>query len=93
VWVQSEREVETQKRCFGLLGAAAISTAVAIPKAAKIISRFMTVLSQSAAKKRSRCIRGMSPVIELVSLVSRHADARCSKVRSSHRPGISVAGE
>ena len=43
--------------------------AVAIPKAAKIISCFMTILPQSAATIRSRCIRGMSPVIELVSFV------------------------
>src|SRR5215510_505990 len=44
---------------------------VAIPKAAKLISRFMTVLPQSAGTVQSRCIRGMSPVMELVSFVSR----------------------
>src|SRR5262249_43226576 len=71
VRVQSEREVEPQKPCSVLL--AAVPTPVAIPKAAKHISRFMTVLPQSAATIRSRCISGMSPVIELVSFVSRQA--------------------
>ena len=37
MWVQSEREVEPRKPCSVLLAA------VAIPKAAKLISRFMTV--------------------------------------------------
>jgi hypothetical protein len=53
-----------------------LPAAAAIPKAAKIISRFMTVLPQSAATIRSRCIRGMSPVIELVSFVSRRPETR-----------------
>src|SRR5262249_9014301 len=48
----------------------------AIPKAAKIISSFRTVLPQSAAMIRSRCIREMSPVIELVSVVSRRPETR-----------------
>jgi hypothetical protein len=70
VWVQSEREVEPRKPCSVLLAA------VAIPEAAKIISRFMTVLPQSAATKRSRRFSGMSPVIELVSFVSRRPEMR-----------------
>jgi hypothetical protein len=74
VWVQSEREVEPRKPCSVLLAAVAIPTAVAIPKA-KIVSRFMTVLFQSAATIRSRCIRGMSPVIQVVSFVSEARDA------------------
>jgi hypothetical protein len=64
-----------EKPCSVLLAAVAIPTAVAIPKAAKIISRFMTVLPQSAATKRSRRFSGMSPVIELVSFVSEARDA------------------
>src|SRR5215475_7676665 len=76
VRVQSEREVEPRKRCSVLFAAVAIPTAVAIPKAAKHISRFMTVLPQSAATIRSRCISGMSPVIELVSFVSRRPETR-----------------
>ena len=37
---------------------------VAIPKAVKLISRFMTVSLQGAATIRSRFIRALSPVIE-----------------------------
>src|SRR5262249_37921270 len=53
------------------------ATSRSLPKAAKIISRFHDCPpSKAQPRYRSRCIREMSPVIELVSFVSRGGPRR-----------------